>query len=386
MHARRTPTRAGQALAALTFVAAALACVSPAATAAIYGSDPLNISVGPGGEAGNGPSGGAAISGDNRFARLAAFHSDANNLTSGDANGQRDVFVWRRPRGSAGLTLDHPGAGVLSRVSVSTAGAQANGQSQNPALDGSITRAPHCVVFESRATNLSSGDRSPDWDVYLRDLRRGRTKLVSRGVSDAAEPTISGDCRRVAFTANGDVFTASARRPRPRRFRAGSQPDYSYDGRALAWQHAGRVRLRWSGQTISIGRGNSPKVSDAANRRRVVGYQSGGAVRMAIAGKRGVSSRRIVTRGPGALVGVTAFAADRGIIVFGLRSSVYYLNRNTGNKDDLAHSYSSISDADASARANFVTFAAAGGDDFVGDGNGSVQDVWIKHLVDGRRL
>lgn len=385
---RKLP-RAESALVALTVVLAftlGAACSAGAARAAIYGSDPLNISVGPGGEAADGASGGAAISGDNRFARLAAFHSDATNLAGGDTNAARDVFVWRRPRGSAGLALDRPGLGRLTRVSVSTAGAQADGPSQNPALDGNIKRAPHCVVFESRATNLSSGDRTPDWDIYLRDLRRGRTRLISRGLTDATQPTISGDCRRIAFTAGGRIHTALARRPRPHRLRAGTAPDYSYDGRALAWQHDGRIKLRWSGSTIDIGTGTTPKVSDAAHRRRVVGYQNNGIVRMAIANKRRVASRRTVTPGPGTLAGVTAFAADRGIIVFALRSSLYYLNRHTGNKDDLAHASSTIEQADASARANFVTFTATGGADFIGDGNGATPDVYIKHLVDGRRL
>lgn len=356
------------------------------AEAAIYGTDPLNIAVSPAGLPANGASGGPALSGDNRFARYAAFHSDASNLVAGDTNESRDIFVWRRPRGSAGLRLDRSGLGKLVRASVSTAGAQANGPSTNAQLDGSLQRAPHCVVFESRATNLSAGDRATDSDIYLRDLRSGRTRLISRGVSEATDPTISGDCRLVAFTADGHVYTAKTRRPRPRRFRAGGDADYSYDGRALAWSHSGTVRLRWSGRTIAVGRGTAPRVSDAARRRRVVGLERHGQVVMVTLSKRGVTGSTLVTSGPGALGGVTAFAADRGIVVFGLGSSLYYLNRHTGNSDDLAHALAPIIEADASARANFVVFTAPMGIGFIGDGNGSIPDIWIKHVVDGRRL
>lgn len=374
-------------IAAIAALAAALPAALPApAAGATYGTDPLNISVSPSGRPADGASGGPSISGDDRFARLAAFHSDATNLVGGDTNAERDIFVWRRPRGEAGLRLDRPGLGRLTRISVSTAGAQADGPSESPQLDGSISRAPHCVVFQSRATNLAAGDRARDWDVYLRDLRSGRTRLISRGVRDATEPTISGDCRRVAFTAGGAVYTASAKRPRPRRFRAGSQADYSFDGRALAWVHAGTVRLRWAGRTIKIARGGSPKVSNAAKRRRAVGFERSGTVRMATLSKRGVTGSALVTSGPGALAGVTAYASHRGIVVFALRDALYYLNRNTGNTDDLAYSAATIAEADCSARANFVVFSAPSGKRFVGEGNGAVQDVWIKHLVDGRRL
>src|SRR5690349_12866149 len=72
-------------LAALTVLA-----VPAAASAGIYGTDPLDISVTPGGGAANGDSGAPAVSGDNRKARLAAFQSDASNLVGGDTNGVTD--------------------------------------------------------------------------------------------------------------------------------------------------------------------------------------------------------------------------------------------------------------------------------------------------------
>ncbi|MFY9489040.1 MAG: hypothetical protein WAP35_10165 [Solirubrobacterales bacterium] len=61
--------------------------VAPTAEAGIFGTYPLSISVGPNGEAASGASGAPSGSGDNRYARLAAFHSDAGNLIAGDGNG-----------------------------------------------------------------------------------------------------------------------------------------------------------------------------------------------------------------------------------------------------------------------------------------------------------
>src|SRR4051794_17014712 len=69
-------------------IAGGVLAVPAAASAGIFGTDPLAISIDPSAGAPNGPSGHAAVSGDNRKTRLAAFDSTATNLVAGDANGQ----------------------------------------------------------------------------------------------------------------------------------------------------------------------------------------------------------------------------------------------------------------------------------------------------------
>ncbi|MGH2905417.1 MAG: TolB family protein [Solirubrobacterales bacterium] len=368
---------------ALALLSAALLC--PSAMARIYGTYPLNISVGPHGELANGSSGGPAISGDNRKARLAAFHSDASNLVGGDSNGVRDVFVWHRPHGRAGLRLNHLGAGSLKRASVSSHGVQANGASQSAELDGSLKRSPHCVVFQSQATNLSPRDASPDWDIYLRDLRRKKTRLLSAAATaPATTPTISGDCRRVAFESNGHIWTASTRTGRAHRGPLGGTPDFSLDGKAIAWQNGGTIELRRKGRTVAIDGGSNPQVSDATNRERGVTYDSGGQAMLAIVSAHGHVDRRPVTSGSSRATSISAFAPHRGIVTFIAGDSLYYLNRHTGNTDDLAHAYGPIGEGTASARANFAAFTASGGDGFIG--NTSTSAVFFKHLVDGAKL
>jgi len=194
-----------------------LLAAAPSAHAAIFGTNPLAISLDPGAGAPNGPSANPAVSGDNRKTRYAAFDSTATNLVGGDTNGQPDVFVWSRPGGGAGLTLSSPG-GALKRVSVSSSGGQADGASTNPSLDGSTRTTGHCVAFQSTATNLAAGDGDATSDVFVRDLRSNKTVLVSRGIGPAAEnPSIDGACQSVAFEAGGTVYTAGVRGGAPKR-------------------------------------------------------------------------------------------------------------------------------------------------------------------------
>ena len=58
-----------------------------------------------------------------------------------------------------------PAAGQVLRVSVSTAGVQANGPSWNPSMSGD----GRVVAFESAASNLVEGDTNGQWDIFVRD-------------------------------------------------------------------------------------------------------------------------------------------------------------------------------------------------------------------------
>src|SRR3954469_329166 len=210
-----------------------LAIPAVASAGGMFGTYPLDISVGPNAEPGNGPSSAPAVSGDNRKTRLAAFQSDATNPVAGDTNAATDVFVWFRPKGHQGVSLPK-GSGSLQRASVSTGGGQANGASRNPSLDGSVSASPHCVAFESDASNLAPGDGDPTTDVFVRDLRAGKTYLASRGISGpATDPSIAGNCSKVAFSAQGKVLAAPVRAGAVKVLGAGSNPDYSLDGRAI---------------------------------------------------------------------------------------------------------------------------------------------------------
>jgi hypothetical protein len=394
---------------------ALLAFAGPA-SARIFGTQPLDISVGPHGEGANGPSGHAVISGDDRKARLVAFDSFASNLTRTDRNGVEDVFVWSRPRGMAGITLAKPArpAGSLVRASVSSSGQEGNGPSSNPALDGSMHSSPHCVAFQSEASNLSRQDGDGVSDVFVRDLRRHQTLLVSRGVGFAAtHPAIDGGCHVVAFQANGSVYLARIRGNRaPRVVGQGGSPSFSRDGSALVWVDGGTVMLRAGGRTVRVAsNAGDPSVSDYTSGWWGVVFQTsskltgndtnpGVDVYMRKVGRSGgptgtdlisASHRGGSSLGGSSVTGgISSYGVARGIITFastvGGSETLYYRNNHTGHIDDLAHAWGgTIFDVSTSARANFVAFSSTY-PHFRFDHNGSRQDVFFKSLVDGEPL
>ncbi|MBP1684962.1 MAG: domain protein beta Propeller [Deltaproteobacteria bacterium] len=148
------------------------------------------VSVNINGVSGNLPSGGAALSADGN---VVAFFSDANNLVSGDSNQARDVFVRDR------------NALQTERVSVSSAGGQANGASQSNGGAPAINDDGTLVAFYSDASNLVAGDSNGAADVFLRNRAAGTTELVSVSLSGKSGngasrfPSISADGRLIAF-------------------------------------------------------------------------------------------------------------------------------------------------------------------------------------------
>jgi uncharacterized repeat protein (TIGR01451 family) len=150
------------------------------------------ISISSAGTGGNNQSDMPAISGDGRFV---AFASLADNLIPNDTNGFADTFVYDR------LT------NTTERVSVSNRGREGNGHSglAGVAAYPAISSDGRFVAFASEADNLVSGDRNGLADIFVRDRLLGTTERVS--VSSAGEeangtsqgPAISANGRFVAF-------------------------------------------------------------------------------------------------------------------------------------------------------------------------------------------
>jgi hypothetical protein len=110
------------------------------------------------------------------------------------------------------LLIAAPASSQIVRVSVSTAGAEANGPSGPPSISGN----GRYVVFASTATNLVAGDTNGVSDIFLRDrdtdadgifdeagaVATTRLSVASGGAqADGAsiEPAITPDGRYVAF-------------------------------------------------------------------------------------------------------------------------------------------------------------------------------------------
>src|SRR3954447_11265190 len=373
--------------------------VLPAAASAggIFGTTPINISVTPSGAPGNGSSSNPAVSGDNRKTRLAAFQSDATNLVGGDDNGVTDVFVWFRPKGSAGLNGLREGAGSLALASVPNSGGEANGASRNPSLDGSVSKAAHCVAFESDASNMAPGDGDKTTDVFVRNLSSKKTVLISRGISGAAtDPSLAGDCSKVAFVAGGRVLVAAVNGGGPKSLGAGNSPDFALDGRALTWQKGNTVMFSRDGKKSVVGPGAHPTVTDAERLHgatasrwgvsfdtafKLSGRDSnpGRDTYLRVFGPKGGAQRTdLITyaapnvhfdgRGDNYNGGITAYGTTRGIVTFvhteGTATDAYYWNQHSGNSDDTAHTAAldgapGIDQMVTSARANFIAFTSS---------------------------
>ena len=127
-----------------------------------------------------------AISADGRYV---AFRSDASNLVTGDTNAASDVFVRDRT------------AGTTTRVSIDSAGNQANGSSSDPA----ISADGRYVAFDATDPNLVTGDTNDTTDVFVRDTVAGTTTRVSvdssghQANNSSSDPAISADGRYVAL-------------------------------------------------------------------------------------------------------------------------------------------------------------------------------------------
>jgi WD40 repeat protein len=145
------------------------------------------VSVGSAGQQGDDTSFEPAISGDGRFVAFASF---ASNLVAGDTNGSIDVFVHDRV------------TNVTERVSVDSAGREGGSSSDRPAISGD----GRFVAFESSASNLVADDTNDTGDIFVHDRLTGRTERVSvdsagaQANFDSMDPAISADGRFVAFT------------------------------------------------------------------------------------------------------------------------------------------------------------------------------------------
>ncbi len=97
----------------------------------------------------------ASISADGRFV---AFSSDASNIVPGDTNRERDMVV-------RDIFVRDTLTNTTTRVSVDSAGNQANSSSDSP----SISADGRFVAFDSKSSNLVPGDTNNTRDIFVVD-------------------------------------------------------------------------------------------------------------------------------------------------------------------------------------------------------------------------
>ncbi len=151
-----------------------------------------------------GSAGEAAISADGRYV---TFSTTARNITGRKAGGS---WEWRHP--PTWLYVRDLKRGTTTLVS------RADGPHGRPAdedaAEPSISAGGRYVAFRSSANNLGAPLHGPRYEpnVFVRDLRRNRTHLVSSWPAGSERrrkhewsfsPSISADGRFVAFVADG---------------------------------------------------------------------------------------------------------------------------------------------------------------------------------------
>lgn len=157
------------------------------------------VSVGAGGEAGDGSSGdiyGPSISADGM--RI-AFSSSAANIAPGDSDNVHDILV------------KDTGTGEIFVASMGEGGAKGNGNSLFPGLSADGKR----VAYRSQSTNLHAGDREPQPDIYVKDLETRQLFLAStdaagnKGNMPSWDPAISPNGRKAAFSTDSTNLGAA---------------------------------------------------------------------------------------------------------------------------------------------------------------------------------
>lgn len=136
-----------------------------------------------------------AVSDDGRWFLLS---STSDRFVTNDFNAAADVFLFDRTTGRATL------------VSAAAAGAAGNGSSIAPVMSADASR----VAFQSRASNLTDQDANNTWDVFVREMATGTTRLVGVATNQTSaagastDPRISRDGRRVLFASEARNLTS----------------------------------------------------------------------------------------------------------------------------------------------------------------------------------
>ena len=244
----------------------------------------------------------------------------------------------------ANVRADPPADPAVTRVSVSSAGAEGDSASLRPSISGD----GRYVAFSSQAANFVPGDTSVE-DIFVRDRSTGVTARVSvsttgePGDSYSYDPSISADGRYVAFTSAATNLVPGDTNARPDVF----------------------VHDRTTGATTRVS-------VNSAGGQAVLGY---GSSRPAIS-----ADGRYV-----------AFGSDMSDLVSGdanAAADVFVHDRATGETTIVSVSTAGLAgnsgsfEPAISADGRFVAFTSDAGDLVPGDGNGQT-DVFVRDRTTG---
>ncbi len=122
--------------------------------------------------------------------RYVVFTSAASNLVPNDNNGNWDVFLRDRV------------AGTTERISVSSTGGDAYGNSGADSYRLAISDDGRYVIYASLAYNIVPGDTNGTWNAYLRDRVLGTNTRISI-MPTGVEPDMLSGYYSVDMSADG---------------------------------------------------------------------------------------------------------------------------------------------------------------------------------------
>ncbi|MFC8455145.1 TolB family protein, partial [Kitasatospora sp. NPDC057223] len=321
------------------------------------------------------------------------------------------------------------GAARTEQVSVGAGGVRADAQ----AFGEAISADGRFAVFSSEADNLVPGDTNGFYDVFVRDLRNGRTERVSLGTGGvqgnafSSDGAVSADGRYVAFTsdsdnlapgdANGtsDVFVRDRLTGRTERLTTGDpaqqqpggsdSPSISWNGRYVAFA-SGRSDLvpgdtngvadifvadRWTGSTTRVTVGADGSEADRASTQPVISADGSTVGFISRAGNLLPAGPDSAGAAPAARPSEQPVAAGAGGAdpqITKPRVYPFYVRdlragRTTGGSVGADGTLTWANSGSLSADGRYAVFTSNSPDVLPGDGNGEI-DVFVRDLATGR--
>jgi Ca2+-binding RTX toxin-like protein len=207
----------------LAFLSASSNLVAGPASSALYdiylsdvgGNGIGRVSTGTGGTlAANGRSLNPDLSGDGRYI---VFESTTSNWASGGSTATTDIFLKDRF------------TGTLTRISTSLTGGDGNGES----INAKVSADGRYVVFESAASNLTTGDTNGYTDIFVWDSSDGSlTNLSDLDPAATRNPNNSSNAADIAYDGGwGGVIVFQTAKALVAKDTANNTDIYAYDFR-----------------------------------------------------------------------------------------------------------------------------------------------------------
>ncbi len=122
--------------------------------------------------------------------RYLVFESDTSNYAAGGSTAQTDIF------------LKDLQTGTLTRVSTSLSNADGNGES----INAKVSADGDFVVFQSTASNLTTGDTNGQSDIFLWSRSTGKLTNITGGLTPVSNPNNGNFNADVAYNGDKNAF------------------------------------------------------------------------------------------------------------------------------------------------------------------------------------